>query len=185
MAKGPEEYKIKLSGPGHSFDRSISEQVATQIINLVMTGNASVPPPSTGTPPAPLAGSQGSPSQPGVGGMNAKQFLSAKRPTNFYQRVACLAYFLTHGENVTRFKTRDITRVNTDAAQSKLSNPSLFVAHATATYHFLSSAGGGAKQITTLGEAVVEALPDQAKVKTLQSEHKPRKSSGRKKKNKT
>jgi hypothetical protein len=45
------------------------------------------------------------------------------------------------------------------------------VQHATNTYRYLSAAGGGKKQITLLGEAIVEALPDRAKVAEAIAEH--------------
>lgn len=37
----------------------------------------------------------------------------------------------------------------------------------------LSAAGKGKKQITLLGEAIVEAMPDRAKVAEAIAEHKP------------
>ena len=38
MSTKPSGYTVKLVGPGMTFDRPISEEVAHQIINLVMTG---------------------------------------------------------------------------------------------------------------------------------------------------
>jgi hypothetical protein len=108
--------------------------------------------------------------------------MSNKRPQNNYQRVACLAYYLAHERNTPHFKTRDITNLNTEAAQSTLSNSAVFVRDATSKYHFLSAAGGGKKQITALGEAVVEALPDQAKVSAAIADHNPRRKARRRRK---
>jgi hypothetical protein len=51
-------------------------------------------------------------------------------------------------------------------------NPGRF--NATDTYHYLAKAGGGKKQITILGEEVVEALPDREKVKAAIAEHRPK-----------
>jgi hypothetical protein len=83
--------------------------------------------------------------------------------------------------NTPHFKTADISKLNTEAAHH-FTNTALFVQHATNTYHYLSSAGGGKKQLTLLGEAIVEALPDRAKVAEVSAEHKPRKrASGRRK----
>jgi hypothetical protein len=162
-----DEYSLTLTGPGHSFKRKVTEEVANHVINLVITGAAST------TPPA-------SPATPGTGsGTTPKQFIAQKRPENNYERVACLAYYLTHSRNTPHFKTTDITKLNTEAA-GHISNPSLAVMHATATYHYLSAAGGGKKQLTSLGEAVVEALPDRATVKAAIAEHKPKRRRGRK-----
>jgi hypothetical protein len=38
-------YSLKLTGQGISFDREVSEQIANQIINLVMVGGAGANPP--------------------------------------------------------------------------------------------------------------------------------------------
>jgi hypothetical protein len=113
-----------------------------------------------------------------LAGTTIKQFIAQKRPENLYQRVACLAYYLAHALETPRFKTKDISQANTDAAVSKLSNAAAFVNDATSKYGYLSAAGSGAKQITAFGEQVVEALPDREKVKQL---HLDNKSRGRKK----
>jgi len=106
-------------------------------------------------------------------GQTIKQFVTAKRPDTQYERVACLAYYMTHVGNTPEFKTRDITKANTAAAQPKLSNPSQVVGDTTKTYKYLSSAGKGAKQITALGEAVVGALPNREAVAAAIVEHRP------------
>jgi hypothetical protein len=81
------------------------------------------------------------------------------------------------------FKTVDVNKLNIESAHS-FTNAALFVRHATSTYHYLSAAGAGKKQITTLGEAVVEALPDRARVQAAMAEHKTsRRRGGRRKRN--
>jgi hypothetical protein len=47
---------------------------------------------------------------------------------------------------------------------SKLTNPAVFVKHATHTYGYLTALGKRKFAISARGEAVVEALPDRAKV---------------------
>src|SRR6266511_4429760 len=54
--------------------------------------------------------------------MTPKQFLLEKQPSNDIERVACLAYYLTHYRNMPEFKTLDISQLNTEAAQPKFSN---------------------------------------------------------------
>ena len=101
-----------------------------------------------------------------------------------YQRVACLAYYLTYARNTPHFKTKEISRANTDAAAGQLTNPSARVNDATTKYGYLSAVRGGQKQITVFGEQVVEALPDYVQVKQLHTDNRSRgrKGSARKKK---
>src|SRR5438128_4773232 len=54
--------------------------------------------------------------------LTPKQFLNEKQPANDIERVACLAYYLTHYRSIPEFKTLDISKLNTEAAQPKLSN---------------------------------------------------------------
>jgi len=111
---------------------------------------------------------------------HAKAFMSQKKPGDFQERVACLAYYLTHYMNTPTFKTRDITKMNSLAGQPNLSNPAVFVNNSVRS-QYLSSAGKGQRQITSRGEAVVDALPDREKVKQAIEDHKH---SGRRKKRK-
>jgi hypothetical protein len=60
--------------------------------------------------------------------------------------------------------TKDITKANSDARLSKLTNPAVFVKHATHTYGYLTPLGKRKFAISARGEAVVEALPDRTKV---------------------
>lgn len=106
----------------------------------------------------------------------AKQFIKSKSPKTDVQRVACLAYYLTHARDQPHFKTLDLTRLNTEAGGAPFSNASLAVGNATSQNKFLGSVGQGKKQITSLGEDVVAALPDQEKAKAEQATlRKPRK----------
>jgi hypothetical protein len=115
---------------------------------------------------------------------SAKEFVTAKKPDSFYERVACLGYYLEKFENLSEFQTSDITRVNTDARLSKMTNPALFVKHAVHTYGYLTSLGGRKFALSGRGEAVVEALPDRAKVEQAHADHSfgKRAKKGRKKK---
>ena len=109
-------------------------------------------------------------------GQTPKQFLKMKMPKTDVQRIACLAYYLTHGREQPNFKTEDLTKLNTEAGGTPLSNPSMAVGNATKQNKFLGAVGEGKKQITALGEDVVIALPDEEAVKAVLSNHrKPRK----------
>lgn len=107
------------------------------------------------------------------GEMTPKEFVKAKKPTSETQRMACLAFYLTHFRNQPHFKTRDLTNLNTNAACPKLSNPARTVDNATKQNGFFAPAGKGNKQIAPHGEDVVNALPDQDAVKALRQESAP------------
>jgi hypothetical protein len=98
-----------------------------------------------------------------------KSFMAQKQPGNFYERVACLVYYLEKSGGNTEVSTKDITKGNSDARLSKLTNPAVFVKHATHTYGYLTSLGKRKFAISARGEAVVEALPDRAKVEEAHS----------------
>ena len=112
---------------------------------------------AAGAPPV------GGPAQIGAS-QTPKVFLTQKKAGNNVERVTCLAYYLSKYRNVLQFKTGDLTKLNTEASQPKITNPSQAVADATRS-QYLTPAGGGKKQITTRGEALVEALPDREQVK--------------------
>jgi hypothetical protein len=71
--------------------------------------------------------------------------------------------------------------LNTEAAWPNFSNPTVAVNNARKD-KYLTPAGKGDKQLTNRGEALVEALPDQEKVKSFMSKSPSRKKRGRQKK---
>lgn len=60
-----------------------------------------------------------------------KEFLLEKQPKTDVERIACLAYYLTHYRETPSFKTLDLAKLNTEAAQPKFSNTAYSVANAT------------------------------------------------------
>jgi hypothetical protein len=131
------------------------------------------------TPNSPVSGGG-----KGGGSLDAqtpKQFLKAKLPKTDVQRVACLAYYLANHRSQPHFKTEDITSLNTEAGGQRLSNPHLAVNNALHQNGYFAPVGGGNKQITGLGEDVVEALPDQEAVKAVSAnQKKPRRKPAKK-----
>jgi hypothetical protein len=106
-----------------------------------------------------------------------KAFMAEKRPSTDLERYTCLAYYLTHHKGTQEFKTRDISKLNTEAAQPKMSNASQ-VGKDAVKAKLLAGAGGGKRQITDFGERVVRALPDKEAVKAVRAEvPKPRRRS--------
>jgi len=122
----------------------------------------------------PVSGSNSMSPTGGLEGTSAKDFLKAKKPLSELQRIVCLAFYLTHAQGKRHFKTQDLTALNTEAAGGRFSNPSATVRNATSQSHFFAPAPKGTKQITSLGEDYVEALPDQDAAKTVVLAHKPR-----------
>ena len=95
-----------------------------------------------------------------------KEFLLQKRPNTNVERVACLAYYLTHFRNIPHFRNTDINKLNTEAAQIKLSNVSYTVNDAVKT-GYLAIAAKGMKQLSAQGEQYVDALPDRDAAKAV------------------
>lgn len=106
--------------------------------------------------------------------ISPKEFIVQKEPRTDVERVACLAFYLTHYRNTPHFKTIDISKLNTEAAQSKMSNAHVAVNNATLT-GYLVPAIKGTKQISAPGEAFVQALPDHEAAKLAMSRFRPRK----------
>lgn len=114
-------------------------------------------------------------------GQTSKQFLKSKAPSTDVQRITCLAYYLTHAQGQAQFKTEDITKLNVDAGGGTMPKASATVGNATSLSKYLAAVGNGKKQITPLGEEVVEALPSQEAVKVvLAGNRKPRKKRAKK-----
>jgi hypothetical protein len=143
---------------------------------------------TTGTPSAAgfTPGGNGGPnaglaSQPGLLG-SAKQFLAQKAPRSDIERVAVLAYFLTHAKGSVHFKTADISTLNVEAAGPRISNASYAVSNAMKKAGYLAAGPKGTRQITARGEALVEALPDHeaAKAAVNAMPGKPRRTAPRK-----
>jgi hypothetical protein len=98
--------------------------------------------------------------------ISPKDFVMSKEPKTDIERVACLAYYLTHFRETPHFKTLDISKINTDAAQPKFSNAAFTVTNATNS-GYLTTASKGNKQISAIGEQFVIALPDREQAKAV------------------
>lgn len=112
--------------------------------------------------------------------MSPKQFLNEKQPGSDIERVACLAYYLTHFRDTPEFKNIDLSKLNTEAALPKFSNPAVPIDNAIRR-GFLVPTSGGAKQLGAIGEQFVQALPDRDAAKAILSKvriRKPRRKRG-------
>jgi hypothetical protein len=102
-----------------------------------------------------------------------KQFMFQKQPRTDVEKVACLAYYLTHYRDTPYFKTLDISKLNTEAAQVKFSNPAVAVDNATKQLYLVPATKGN-KQISALGEQFVLALPDRDQARDVMNNARPR-----------
>jgi hypothetical protein len=98
----------------------------------------------------------------------AKQFIVDKAPKTDVERIACLAYYLTHYANTPHFKTVDLSRLNTEAAQPKFSNAAVAAENATKMGYLVPGIKAH-KQISAAGERFVQALPDRDAAKQAMS----------------
>jgi hypothetical protein len=105
--------------------------------------------------------------------VSPKDFLLDKKPRTDVERVACLAYFLTHYRDTPFFKTIDISKLNTEAAQPKFSNAAKAVDNATNSRYLVPGAKGN-KQLSATGELFVQALPDRESAKSAMISQRPR-----------
>jgi hypothetical protein len=130
-------------------------------------------------PPQDLASRQPSSTEPGTAAFSEdrtpspKEFLNEKRPGTDVDRVACLAYYLTHYRDTPHFRTLEISKLNTEAAQLKFSNAAYAVDNATKA-GLLVPASKGSKQLSAVGEMYVQALPDRSTAKSVMANARPR-----------
>jgi hypothetical protein len=102
-----------------------------------------------------------------------KEFMHKKAPTTDVERVACLAYYLTHYRGTPHFKTKDISDINMEAAQRRFSNTAFSVVNATNAGYLVPSVKG-CKQLSSSGEQFVQALPDREAAREVLDRLKPR-----------
>ena len=110
-----------------------------------------------------------------------KEFIVKKQPATLYERVACLAYHMEKAGKITAFNAKDMLKANTDSRAGKIDNLTSILNDATRQYGYLAQMGNGKKALTARGEALVEALPDRAKVKEALKKHPQRKAKKAKK----
>jgi hypothetical protein len=102
-----------------------------------------------------------------------------KDPKTDVDRVVALGYYLAKYRDMPHFKTLDISKLNTEAAQRKLANAAYAINNAFQR-GYMVPAPGGTKQISAMGEQYVEALPNREAAKEVLLRFRPRRSSSRK-----
>lgn len=126
----------------------------------------------------PVAGSSPSSAQPYPAfstdtAMSPKEFLFDKQPRMDVERIAALAYYLTHYRNTPQFRTLDLSKLNTEAAQPKFSNAANSATNAV-KQGYLVAATRGQRQLSAAGERFVEALPDRDAARLAMAAGRPR-----------
>jgi len=111
--------------------------------------------------------------------LSAKEFIFEKDPITEVERLACLAFYLTHYQDMPHFKNIDLSRLNIEAAQRKLSNPAVSINNAMRDGFFVQATEAGYKQLSAMGERFVQLLPDRdaaSKVRERMSSRRGKKS---------
>jgi hypothetical protein len=115
-----------------------------------------------------------------VNAPSPKEFLIEKQPRTDVERIATLAYYLTNFRDMPHFKTLDLAKLNTEAAQPKFSN-SAYASTNALNMGYLASGAKGMRQLSAAGEQFVRALPDRESAKAAMTRARPRRLQRRKK----
>lgn len=150
---------------------------AATFLELERPQSARHRPPSESAAAPGTASSQGSPSlYPGFSedtSMSPKEFLFQKQPRTDVERIATLAYYLTHYGDTPQFKTIDLTKLNTEAAQPKFSNAANSANNAV-KQGYLVPTTKGQRQLSAAGERFIQAMPDRDAARAAMSAGAPR-----------
>jgi len=109
-------------------------------------------------------------------GLTPKEFMLEKEPRTDVERIACLAYYLTHYRDTPHFKTLELSKLNTDAAQPKFANAANASNNAQ-KMGYLVPASKGRRQLSAGGEKFVQAMPDIELAKKEMLSFRPRRRS--------
>ena len=110
--------------------------------------------------------------------MSPKEFLFQKQPRSDVERIAALAYYLAHYRDTPHFRTLDLSKLNTEAAQPKFSNAASSANNAV-KQGYLVPTTKGQRQLSAAGERFVAALPDRDAARTAMSQGAPKRRSRR------
>jgi hypothetical protein len=178
---------VKALEPLAEADRQWVLQSAASRWSVTVLGPATSPggisPNAVGGPNLRAGGAAAADVESAIAKQDARAFIRIKRPTTDVQRVACLGYFLAGTTRNPGFSSKDVTKAHTDSGGSKI-NMTRALDNATRSAKYLSNRGPKEKQLTTLGEDIVVALPDQQAVKEIESSAKGRGKARAKKKSK-
>jgi hypothetical protein len=124
----------------------------------------------------PAQAPESSPSYPSFSAdtaMSPKEFLYEKQPRSDVERVAALAYYLTHYRDMPHFKTLDLSKLNTEAAQPKFSNAASSANNAV-KQGYLVPTSKGQRQLSAAGERFIASLPDRDAARATMAQGAPK-----------
>lgn len=154
-----------------------------------------IPGPTSGRPSAPASselrnfpsesirdlddGRSGYPAFSTQNAVTPKEFLFEKQPRTDVERIAVLAFYLTHYRDTPHFKTLELSKLNTEAAQPKFANAATSASNAVKQGYLVPSTKG-MRQLSAAGERFVAALPDREAARTAMSAARPKRRPQRK-----
>jgi len=162
--------------PFQSEERRKLIETLMTFFGLSLSANESVETSPTSTRPYPLPDTTFQFSEK-PNALSVKNFMLEKSPQTDVERVACLAYYLSHYRGTQHFKTRDISALSTESAHKRFSNAAFAVENATKMGYLVPSIKGS-KQLSALGERFVEALPDREAAREVFERPRQRRVSG-------
>jgi len=105
--------------------------------------------------------------------LSPKEFMTQKQPRTDVERIACLAYYLANYRDTPHFKTLDLSKLNTEAAQPKFANAT-WASNNALKRGYLANATKGTRQLSAGGEQFVNALPDRDAARKAMERLRPR-----------
>lgn len=163
--------------PSQDARQRIFDAAAT-FLDLRLGGSGSSPPRRAAPAGEKSEGHSSYPSFSADISLSPKEFLLEKQPRTDVERIATLAYYLTHYRDTPHFKTLDISKLNTEAAQPKFSNAASSANNAVKQGYLVPSMKGQ-RQLSAAGERFVAALPDREEARKAMSLSAPRRKSRR------
>lgn len=171
---------IKALQPFGTEDRQRIIASAALFLQLPASGTTNAP---QGPPvmPSPATEHSGEPDQrresyPAFSAredISPKVFLFEKQPRTDVERIAVLAFYLTHYRDAPHFKTLDLSKLNTEAAQPKFANTANSAGNAVKQGYLVPSTKG-MRQLSAIGERFVAALPDRDAARATMSTARPK-----------
>lgn len=171
MARRPKEnaqHELKAMGEIHAHLAALDEAAVRRVLSWVTDhlGLSTAAVVAAVAAPAPTGGRG---DQDGLAA-----FMESKRPGTNAERIACLAHFLTRRVGQSKFRTRDLSRLNDGAGLAKFTNTAMAVKNAREKGWVSINAGFIA--LTNVGAQLVDALPNRtaALIKTRSAAKAPR-----------
>jgi hypothetical protein len=161
------------------LDDEARRRIVESVVTFLKIGPTRVTAASHNVAPGPHGSSSISESAPFSENtqMSVKEFVLEKQPRTDVERLACLAYYLTHYRGTPHFKTIDLSLLNTEAAQPKFANAATSANNAVKMGYLVPSVKGQ-RQLSAFGERFVRALPDRdaarTAVETMKRKKRPR-----------